>query len=266
MREPSAVEPALPTDMPAIPARHQRIGEEVVYRLLVQWPFWRQFSRVWLKIEGPLPQPSDGPLICYLNHPSWWDGYAALLLHRMVFRRSFEGYLMMDIEQLRRFRFFSWLGVFSVDRGDSAEALRSVHYIGNKLAERRDRYLWIFPQGKLTPNDQRPLRLYPGIGRIVRRAGGAGLWPVALRYEFRGEQRPELFIRCGPLHAMPAQASEREVLRETQRNLTTALDRLRDEVNTEQFEGYRVLMNGTPGINRIGGALLGAVRIPWRRS
>lgn len=250
---------------PALPARHNRLGEELVYRALIQWPMVRQFHRVWLKIEGPLPHPADGPLICYVNHSSFWDGYVAQILHRMVFRRSFQGYLMMDEAQLRRFRFFTWLGVFSINRTSSAAANRSIEYIAAKLAERRDRYLWIFPQGTLLPNDRRPLRLYPGIGRIVHGAGGANLWPVALRYEFRNEQRPELFIRAGPLHAVHASDSERAILKETQQRLTAAVDALRDDVVSETLAGYRVLMHGIPGINRIGDALLGTVAARHRR-
>lgn len=251
-------------DQPAIIARHNPLAEELIYRLLVQWPLWSQFSRVWLKIDGPLPNPAQGPAICYLNHPAWWDGYVAMLLHRAVFRRSFEGYLMMDERQLRQFRFFTWLGVFSVSRTDAREAARSVAYIARLLAERRDRYLWIFPQARLLPNDQRPLRLYPGVARIARRAGGATLWPVALRYEFRDQERPEIFIRCGPAHTALPDASERDITRATTMRLTQAVDALRDEVNAGDLAGYRVLMHGKPGINRIGDALFGAVGL--RRS
>ena len=253
------------TPQPAIPANHNRLGEEVVYRMLVEWPMRRQFSRVWLKIEGALPDPASGPVICYMTHPSWWDGYAALLLHRKVFQRSFEGYLMMDERQLRRYRFFTWLGVFSVSLTDRREAARSLAYVAGKLAERRDRYLWMFPEGKLTPTERRPLRLYPGVARIAQQAGGATLWPVALRYEFRGEEKPELFIHCGPGHAAPPESSERDLLAAAHANLTHAADSLRDDVTNNPFEGYRLLMRGAAGINHIADALFAAVR-PRRHS
>ncbi len=250
--------------VPAIPARHNRLAEELIYRLLVRWPTWSQFDKVWFKLEGALPNPGDGPLICYLNHPSWWDGYVAMLLHRLVFHRSFENYLMMDEQQLRRYRFFAWTGVFSVRLNDVAEAGRSVAYISRLLRERSDRCLWIFPQGKITPNDQRPLRLYPGVARIVRKAGGATLLPVALRYEFRNEQRPEMFIRVGPAHRAPASASERAVSQEVRENLTRAVDALRHDVTQDQLDGYRVLLQGRTGINRISDALFGALRLRLR--
>jgi 1-acyl-sn-glycerol-3-phosphate acyltransferase len=238
-------------DLPAIPARHSRLGDALVYWALVRWSIWSHFDRVWLKVVGPLPQPSDGPLIVYPNHPAWWDGYMCLLLNRLVLRDRFEGYLMMEEPQLRRYRFFAWAGCFSVDRHDPRSAARSVAYIGRLLAERRDRSLYIFPQGVLTANDRRPLEIYPGLAHIVRRAGGAMLWPVALRYEFRGEQRPEVFIRAGPAHHAHGDASARGLTGEIAQRLTAAADALRDEVAAGQLEGYQALLRGRAGVNRL---------------
>ncbi len=251
---------------PRIPAGHSRIAEELIYRLLVQLPTWSQFDRVWLKLDGPPPTPAEGPLIGYLNHPSWWDGYMAFLLHREVLRRAFENYLMMDERQLKSYRFFSWIGVFSVSLTDSEEAARSVAYIGRRLRERRDRMLWIFPQGLLTPNDRRPLAVFPGAARIARQAGGATLWPVAVRYEFRNEQRPEAFIRAGPAHRAPPDADEAALTEQVRARLTAATDALRDEVQTDRLEGYRVLLRGRPGVNRIFDAALRVFRRRSRRA
>jgi hypothetical protein len=214
---------------------------------------------VWLKVEGPLPRAGDGPLIGYLNHPSWWDGYMAFALNRALLRDRFEGYLMMEEKELRRYRFFAWCGAFSVDRQDARSAMRSVAYIGRLLAERRDRALWIFPQGEITPNDRRPLMAFSGVAHIARRAGGATRWPVALRYEFRGEQRPEAFIRAGPAHRAPApstgsrqgDATTHALTAEVTARLTAACDALRDEVNADDLAGYRALLRGRPGVNRV---------------
>jgi 1-acyl-sn-glycerol-3-phosphate acyltransferase len=238
-------------DLPAIPARRGRIGAALVYWALVRWAVWSHFDRVWLKVVGPLPYPSDGPLIVYPTHPAWWDGYMCFLLDRLVLRDRFEGYLMMEEPELRRYRFFAWAGCFSVNRHDLRSAARSVAYIGRLLAERRDRSLYIFPQGALTPNDRRPLAAYPGLAHIARRAGGATLWPVALRYEFRGEQRPEAFIRAGPPHYAPADAGAHALTNEVGRRLTAAADALRDEVAAGQIEDYQALLRGRPGVNRL---------------
>jgi 1-acyl-sn-glycerol-3-phosphate acyltransferase len=236
---------------PLIPARHSPLGDALIYWALVRAALWSHFDRVWLRVEGPRPHPADGPLIIYLNHPSWWDGYMAFILSRMVLGDQFQGYLMMEEQELRRYRFFTWSGCFSVDRHDARSAARSVAYISRLLAERRGRALVIFPQGEITPNDRRPIVTFAGAAHIARRAGGATLWPVALRYEFRGEQRPEAFIRAGPCHYAPASAGARALSAEVGRRLTAAADALRDEITEGRLEGYRALLRGRPSINRL---------------
>ena len=246
-----------PPDLPRIPARHGRVGGALVYWALVRWPIWSHFDRVWLRVEGPLPRPEDGPLIGYLNHPSWWDGYMAFVLSRVLLRDGFERYLMMEEKELLRYQFFAWCGAFSVHRQDARSAMRSVAYIGRLLAERRARCLWIFPQGEITPNDRRPLEAFSGVAHVARRAGGATLWPVALRYELRGEQRPEAFIRAGPAHYAPANSEPRALSAEVAARLTAACDALRDEVTAGDMAGYRPLLRGRPGVNRLFDAVRG---------
>src|SRR5689334_6980189 len=105
-----------PADLPTIPARRSRLGVALISWGLLRPAIWSHFDHVWLKIEGPLPHPSDGPLIIYPNHPSWWDGYMSFVLVRRALRDRFESYLMMEEPELRRYRFFSWAGCFSVER------------------------------------------------------------------------------------------------------------------------------------------------------
>jgi 1-acyl-sn-glycerol-3-phosphate acyltransferase len=242
-------------DLPAVPARHNRSLSALIYRLLVRRSAWSHFDRVWLKIDGPLPHPADGPLIVYLNHPSWWDGYMAFLLSRAVLRDRFQPFLMMEERELLRYRFFAWCGCFSIDRQHPRAAARSMAYVGRMLSERRDRALWIFPQGKITPPERRPLALYPGVAHAARRVAPVTLCPVALRYEFRGEQRPEAFLRVGPLHHADAALDTRALNAEVAQRLTAAVDALRDDLNAGQLADYQVLLRGRPGVNRLFDAL-----------
>jgi len=254
---------------PSIPARHSRAGEALIYWALVRSAIWSHFARVWLRVEGPIPAPADGPLIFYMNHPSWWDGYLAIVLNRMVLGQRFQSFCMMDEQELRRYRFFTWIGAFSVDRRDARSAMRSVAYVSRLLADRRDRALAIFPQGEITPNDRRPIQMFSGMAHVARRAGGARLWPVALRYEFRGEQRPEAFIRAGPAHHVAADCDARAATAAAGARLTAACDALRDEVNGGQLDEYRVLLRGRPGPDKIWdaarGLLPGSVGARYRR-
>ncbi|MEO7909851.1 MAG: lysophospholipid acyltransferase family protein [Roseiflexaceae bacterium] len=249
-----------PVAQPSIPARHSRAGDALIYWALMRSAIWSHFARVWLRVEGPIPTPANGPLIFYLNHPSWWDGYMAQVLNRMVLSDRFQTFLMMDEHELRRYRFFTWSGAFSVNRQDARSALKSVAYISRLLAARPDRALAIFPQGEITPNDRRPLQIFSGLAHVAQHAGGATLWPVALRYEFRGQQRPEAFIRAGPAHYAPATSDTRTLTTEVGTRLSAACDALRDDVNGAQIEGYRVLLHGRPGPDVLFDAARGLLR------
>ena len=94
-------------------------------------------------------------------------------------------------------------------------------------------------------------------GGPTRRAGGATLWPVALRYEFRGEQRPEAFIRSGPAHYAPAAVDAGALTAEIAQRLTATADALRGDVTAGQWDRYRVLLRGRAGVDRLWDAMRG---------
>lgn len=238
-------------ELPAIPAARNHLGYALIYWLLVRPALWNSFDRVWIQFLGRLPRPSDGPLICYFNHPGWWDLYMCALIDRNVLNLRFETYGMMEDKQLRAYRFFTWAGAFSVNRSDRREASRSIAYISRLLAEKSGRALFIFPQGTLTPNDRRPLNIFPGLARIVQRINGAVLCPVTLRYEFREEQRPDAFIRLGPIHHVPPSVDVSALTAEVAQRLTSSADALRNAVIADDMSNFHVLLRGRPGINRV---------------
>lgn len=251
--------PIVSDDLPELPATKHAIADAIIYRLLIRYPLWHAFERVAAQIHGPLPHPADGPVIIYLNHPAWWDGHMCFLIDRLLLRHTFDSYLMMEDLQLRAYRFFTWSGAFSVSRSDPRSAVRSLRYIGRLLQERPGRALYIFPQGTLTPNDRRPIVAYAGVARIVAQLGGATLLPVALRYEFRGEQRPEALLRVGPAHHVVAPIAVTALTAEIQQRLTASADALRDDAVSGQCATYPTLVRGRPSINRVFDALFGSL-------
>jgi chlorobactene lauroyltransferase len=241
---------------PRIPAAKNPLLDELLYRLFARWSLWRSFDRVWLQTIGPLPDPRNGPLILYLNHSGWWDGYMMYVIHRIVLGGRFDSHLLMEEKQLRAYRFFTWSGAFSIDRRDPEDARRSQHYAANLLRSRRNRALFIFPQGRIVPNDRRPLALYPGIARIIALTGPVQLCPVALRYEFLGQQWPHAFIRIGPPHRSATPGDIDATMAEITAHLTAAVDALRDDVITGHMDRFRTLLRGRQGIDKTFDALL----------
>lgn len=237
--------------VPTIPAAKNLLGNELIYRFLIRWPLWKSFHCVWAQVIGRLPHRNDGPLLCYMNHPSWWDGYISAIIHRHLLRWGTSNYVMMEEEQLRAYRFFTWAGAFSVHRQNAREALRSITYISRVLQQQPGRALYMFPQGEITPNDRRPLIIYPGLAHIAKRLGRAVLAPVALRYELCGEERPELFIRFGPLHHVQAPVDVHALTQEIQARLTTSVDALRESSVAGERDTFCVLLKGRSSTNTL---------------
>ncbi|MFV9505052.1 MAG: lysophospholipid acyltransferase family protein [Oscillochloridaceae bacterium umkhey_bin13] len=237
---------------PDIPAAKNWLGDELIYRLLARRSLQRSFHRVWVQTHGPLPAPHDGPIILYLNHSGWWDGYMMYMIHRVVLRARFDAYLVMEERQLRAYRFFTWSGAFGLNRFSADGVRRAQAYAAGLLADRRrSRALFIFPQGKIVPNDRRPLDLYPGIARIAALTGPPlTLVPVAMRYEFLGQQHPHAFIRIGPGHRPDDLSDQRAVLAAIKTRLTAACDALRDDVVSGSLEGYVPILHGQAGIDQ----------------
>ena len=230
---------------PRFPARKNRLVEAAIYRTLVRPSLRRAFHRV--AISAPHGEDwSTLPTIFYANHVSWWDGYMAFFLTDE--RWHVEGYLMMEEPQLRRYRFFQRCGCFSVDRHDPREGMRSVAYAAQLLQDRPGRVMWIFPQGEIVPNDRRPLVTYAGAAHVARRAAPVRCVPVALRFEFFGEQRPEALIRLGPPHIVD-NASAKTLHAEMDRRLLHEVDGLRADVLSGAAASYQTALAGRSSIN-----------------
>ena len=182
-----------------------------------------------------------GPLVLYANHSSWWDGLAAFEVGRAC---RLDHYVMMDERQLRRYKLFRKLGAFSVSREDGRAALRSVEYAARLLRE-TNAALWVFPQGETLPNDARPLRFHAGAARVIERAGAAvNAIPVAMRYEFLKEFRPEAFVRAGParLVSVAGAAEAKHLTRDFEGELTRTLDHLRGDIIAGELSDYTEIL------------------------
>ena len=186
------------------------------------------------------------PIIFYGNHSNWWDGLLQFFLSTDVF--GFDSYLMMDELQLRRYRFFRWIGVFSVDRAAHRGILASIGYAAG-LFVKPNRVLWIYPQADMRPNDVRPLRFFGGIARVLELAGKAQVIPIAHRYEFLMEQRPEIFIAVGEPEIVDGVRDRRMFLRDLEMKLTRLLDDVRGDVIGGRMDDYAVILRGRRSTN-----------------
>ncbi len=232
-----------------IRAAKNPLGETLVWQL-IRHAVTTHFSAVharW-RDEGERNAAPALPTIYCPNHSNWWDGYLCMVLARTVFHH--EPYLMMEERNLARYRFFTWAGVFGVDRDDARAAVASLDYAADLLRGHPARGLYLFPQGTMVPNERRPLRLYSGAARLAQRVGRVRIVPVAFRYTFLQEQRPEAFISIGPAHEVTADAHPRATTAWLGDAITAELDALTADVTAEHLTDFTTIMRGQSGIDR----------------
>jgi 1-acyl-sn-glycerol-3-phosphate acyltransferase len=183
----------------------------------------------------------DAPFLIYANHSSWWDGLIAFQISREI---RLDSFIIMEEKQLKKLFLFRRLGAFSVVRENPREAVKSLDYAANLLKENSARTLWIFPQGEILPNDKRPLKFYNGVSRIAGKVNQVVAVPFAVRYEFLGEFKPEIFVKIGsPQSVSVDKTSDAKALtKHFERRLTEILDELKNDVLTGNLQNYKNIL------------------------
>ncbi len=237
-------------------ARKNRALNWLIYQTLVYGPARRHFARIRLRQAAPNPERNGPPVILFANHSSWWDGYMVMLLNEQAW--GLDAYVMIEEAQLARYPFFRLVGGFSVNRQNGRSAAASLAYGAGLLNHKPGRMLLIFPQGEILANDRRPLTFYSGIGHLARRVRDGRFYPLALRYEFIGEQRPEAFLSVGaPLRFPDNSATSKDITATLAQALTNELDALRDDVIAYRLQSFTTLVSGAQSVNRLWDALRG---------
>jgi 1-acyl-sn-glycerol-3-phosphate acyltransferase len=178
---------------------------------------------VWLR--GTLPA---APFVWAANHHSWWDPFIA----SAALGGGRAACLMMDQDNLARFRFARRLGAFG-----SREPRTGLRY----LAE--GRVLVLFPEGELCSAG--PLApLADGAAWYALRAGVA-LAAVAVRVAARGHQAPEAYLSTV---TVPAGEHVGDTTRHLAERLGQELSTLDDELARsdprEPLKGFRCVVRG----------------------
>ncbi|ABX03336.1 MAG TPA: glycerol acyltransferase [Herpetosiphon sp.] len=255
--------PSPSKNQPRLPAQPNRLGAWLVYRALIRPALRKTFDQVLLNVGSTADiLRNREPILAYVTHTSWWDGHLAFELFRTVYPR--HHYLMMEEAQLARYFFFRWCGCFSVNRQEPREALRSIRY-ASSLLQQKQSLVWIFPQGQIIPPDRRPLQLFRGVADIATRTGNLWCLPIALRYEFAGEQRPVALIRCGEPTWVDADTTREQLQPQLATNLTRAADQLRDDWNQQNLAQFRPILQGTASVNRRFDQILGPIVRWWQQ-
>lgn len=104
-------------------------------------------------------------------------------------------------EQLSKYRFFAKIGAYSIEPKHRRGILESLAYTV-ELLNQDTPLISVFPQGQLLPWHTRPLDYKRGIEWILREYDKpVAMLPLAIRTEFLGEKRPEVFFLFGDVNS-----------------------------------------------------------------
>jgi 1-acyl-sn-glycerol-3-phosphate acyltransferase len=220
-----------------------RLAVDAMIRWKLRGGFHRVLAQGVDRLRGELDRDPSGSLFL-ANHSCWWDLFLVHLLNEAI---PVDGYGMMEHFNLTRFGFFRRIGAFSVDRTDPTSVRASLEYAAGLL--RRPRAgVWVFPQGRIETNDARPLTFQPGIRALIRRSGRTRIVPVAFRYDFWQDERPEALVRFGE----PTWVDRPDLpnlIPTFERRLTDELDALRLDSIAQRAEAFAPLVEGKRSIS-----------------
>lgn len=175
----------------------------------------------------------DIPAVIYANHSSWWDGLVVFQISRVL---KMDSFIMMEEKHLKKLFLFRRLGAFSVVREKPFEAMKSINYAANLLKENQARTLWIFPQGEILHNDSRPLHFYKGIFKIINKIDKCSVIPLAVRYEFLGKFKPEIFVKVGEANFFAKNSKGNT--ENFENKLALLLDKLKSDILNKNFNDF----------------------------
>jgi 1-acyl-sn-glycerol-3-phosphate acyltransferase len=203
----------------------------------------RRFNSLLIDGLEILSEKLNRPTVIYSNHSSWWDG---LIAFQISHQTNSDSFIMMEEKQLKSLPGFRKLGAFSVVRENPRQARESLHYAIGLLNEMPSRTLWIFPQGEIQPNDRRPLKFYNGLVRIIENVENCRVINLAMRYEFLGEFKPEVFVKIGAADFNHRINMTDTTYKKNRNNLTKTLadqltdnlDRLKTDIINKRTDEY----------------------------
>jgi 1-acyl-sn-glycerol-3-phosphate acyltransferase len=205
-------------DLPAdfIPARESR-WFIAGFRWYVKWLFARRFDQIWIR-QSYFPA-SDHRTIYYLNHTSWWDGLIPLLLNEFRFKQSARA--VMEDRQMRDFPFFSRIGAFSIDRANPRSALKSLRY-GMDHLRQPGRCLFIYPEGKLYPQEQSPATFEGGLAWMIgqfKDLSNLNIVPIGIYSHLMDADRPTLLLNIASSLSLSTQDARADIQQQLEEQL-----------------------------------------------
>jgi 1-acyl-sn-glycerol-3-phosphate acyltransferase len=165
-----------------------------LFHLYLPWYFERHFHGLRIAHASRIGL-HRGPLIVYMNHPSWWDPLVALVIARRFFS-DMNQYGPMDAATLKHYGILRRMGMFPVEQGTRRGAVRFLE-ASNEILSTQNSVLWITPQGCFTDVRSRPVFFKSGLAALLSQRPRTTVIPLAVEYTFWDERLPEILANAG---------------------------------------------------------------------
>lgn len=198
---------------------------------VLAWKLFDLFFRPWMKrriaavrIAGlPRAGGPDEPVLLCPNHVTWWDGFVARDVARLLRPGAPFRALVLERE-LDAHPVLRALGGVGIRPGSVGSVRRAVRRVEALVRSDRRTVFTLFPQGRIWPADRRPLGFRPGI-RLFRRVSQP-CWtvPVGIRLEPLADARPTVFVSVG--RPLGPDVPEGELVERLEQRVAAELDAL----------------------------------------
>ncbi|MAO78171.1 MAG: hypothetical protein CL671_06135 [Balneola sp.] len=204
------------------------------FDLYTRWLLRRRFKNIFIKQD--YEPDTDAKTVYYMNHNLWWDGLLPLFLSRNVFHQTARAF--MEDKQMRKHRFFSKIGAFSINLSDPRSTLRSLRFAIDSL-KKLNSSLYIFPEGEITPVSASKPEFKKGLSWLYQNADKEiDFVPIAFYFHTFRDSKPELYINIGAAMTIDRSLSKSELTTEFEKNLHELLTETRKVAGftDERFE------------------------------
>ena len=221
-----------------IPAKKSKVFEMIFYpfnKKLLSFHFRHIYVK---KHNNEVLLPSPTVFIC--NHSTWWDGLVVYHINRALVKH--DSFAMMHESGMRKHPFFKKIGSFSINRSNPKDIIVSLNYAKNLL--KKDKSIWIFPQGDERHLEIRPLQFQSGVIHILKEIPLTPIIPIAIYYTFGHVRKPEIYINIGePIYYNQLDGeNKKEKTAKLESLFTKVLDELKKDVMNESYEHYESIL------------------------
>ena len=219
-----------------------------LFELYLRWYIGRHFHGLRIAHGERFPRDIDGPTIIYLNHPSWWDPLTCIMISRQFLPEA-DHYAPMDETALKRYGFFSKLGLFPVELNTPRGAMQFLRS-ATEVVSTPSSVLWLTPQGRFADPRPRPLAFKDGMASLLSRLPKATVVPLAIEYVYWDERLPEILVNPGiPIRNNDGgRSSAPEWSAILTSGLATAQDELAALAIARDPQKFEAILDGSAGI------------------